>query len=89
MTRVLRVAEEAVERLRLKPEPEAVNNLRKNIVSALREGIIDSKEDVDSDPPGQRNGWHLLTADTGRVKWADKVGIRSLIPACCGASCSR
>jgi len=43
----LRVAEEAVRETSPETEPDTIANLRKKYRSALREGIIDSKEDVD------------------------------------------
>ncbi len=43
----LRVAEQAVREVVTDTEPETIANLRKKYRSALREGIIDSKEYVD------------------------------------------
>ena len=76
----LRVAEDAVRETSPETEPEAINNLRKKYRSALREGIIDSKEDVDLILLAKEMDGILMTADTGIVKWADKLGIRYIDP---------
>lgn len=76
----LRVAEEAVRETSPETEPEAIANLRKKYRSALREGIIDSKEDVDLILLAKEMDGILMTADTGIVKWADKLGIRYIDP---------
>lgn len=76
----LRVAEDAVRETSPETEPEAINNLRKKYRSALREGIIDSKEDVDLILLAKEMDGILMTADTGIVKWADKLGIRYMDP---------
>lgn len=47
---------------------------------ALREGIIDSKEDVDLILLAKEMDGIMMTADTGIVKWADKLGIRYIDP---------
>lgn len=76
----LRVAEEAVRETSPETEPDAIANLRKKYRAALREGIIDSKEDVDLILLAKEMDGILMTADTGIVKWADKLGIRYLDP---------
>ncbi len=76
----LRVAEEAVRETSPGTEPEAINNLRKKYRAALREGIIDSKEDVDLILLAKEMDGILISADTGIVKWADKLGIRYIDP---------
>ncbi len=76
----LRVAEDAVRETSPETEPEAIANLRKKYRSALREGIIDSKEDVDLILLAKEMDGVLMTADTGIVKWADKLGIRYIDP---------
>ena len=76
----LRVAEDSVRETSPETEPEAINNLRKKYRSALREGIIDSKEDVDLILLAKEMDGILITADTGIVKWADKLGIRYIDP---------
>lgn len=76
----LRVAEEAVRETSPETEPDTITNLRKKYRAALREGIIDSKEDVDLILLAKEMDGILMTADTGIVKWADKLGIRHLDP---------
>jgi RNA ligase partner protein len=76
----LRVAEEAVRGTSPETEPEAITNLRKKYRAALREGIIDSKEDVDLILLAKEMDGIVMTADMGIVKWADKLGIRYIDP---------
>lgn len=76
----LRVAEAAVRETSPDTEPEAIANLRKKYRMALREGIIDSKEDVDLILLAKEMDGIMMTADTGIVKWADKLGIRYIDP---------
>ncbi len=72
----LRVAEQAVRNVINDSEPDTITNLRKKYRSALREGIIDSKEDVDLILLAKELDGILVTADTGIMTWADKLGIR-------------
>ena len=72
----LRVAEQAVREVINEKEPETINNLRRKYRSALREGIIDSKEDVDLILLARELDGILVTADKGIMTWADKLGIR-------------
>ena len=72
----LRVAEQAVREVINENEPDTINNLRRKYRSALREGIIDSKEDVDLILLARELDGILVTADTGIITWADKLGIR-------------
>jgi RNA ligase partner protein len=74
----LRIAERAVRSE--KPPNETVQELRRKYRDALREGIIDSKEDVDLLLLAMELDALLITADQGVVKWADKLGIRWLLP---------
>jgi RNA ligase partner protein len=74
----LRVAEKAV-RSGKKIE-ETIQELRRKYREALREGIIDSKEDVDLILLSSELDALLVTADQGVVKWADKLGIKWLFP---------
>ncbi|MCR4291498.1 MAG: RNA ligase partner protein [Candidatus Kuenenia sp.] len=76
----LRVAETAVRETSPDTEHEAIANLRKKYRMALREGIIDSKEDVDLILLAKEMDGIMMTADTGIVKWADKLGIRYIDP---------
>jgi RNA ligase partner protein len=72
----LRVAEQAVRDVINDNEPDTITNLRRKYRSALREGIIDSKEDVDLILLAKELDGILVTADTGIMTWADKLGIR-------------
>ena len=72
----LRVAEQAVREVVTDAETETITNLRKKYRSALREGIIDSKEDVDLILLAKELDGILVTADVGIMTWADKLGIR-------------
>ncbi len=74
----LRIAEKAVRSD--KPSAENVQELRRKYREALREGIIDSKEDVDLLLLAMELDALLVTADQGVIKWADKLGIRWLLP---------
>jgi len=70
------VAEQAVREVVTDAETETIMNLRKKYRSALREGIIDSKEDVDLILLAKELDGILVTADVGIMTWADKLGIR-------------
>jgi len=72
----LRVAEQAVREVINVNEPDTITNLRRKYRSALREGIIDSKEDVDLILLARELDGILVTADKGIITWADKLGIR-------------
>ncbi len=61
-------------------ERQTIQNMRKSYREALREGIIDSKEDVDLILLAKELDALLVTADRGAVKWAEKLGIRWLLP---------
>lgn len=74
----LRVAEKAVRSG--KQTDEVIQDLRRKYREALREGIIDSKEDVDLILLARELDALLVTADQGVVKWADKLGIKWLFP---------
>lgn len=76
----LRVAEKAVRDIKKGEEKEVIQSLRKNYREALREGIIDSKEDVDLILLAKELDALLITIDHGVIKWAEKLGIRWLMP---------
>ncbi len=76
----LRIAEKAVRDSGSKDEREAIQSMRKNYRVALREGIIDSKEDVDLILLAKELDALLVTVDHGAIKWAEKLGIRWLLP---------
>lgn len=77
----LRIAEKAVRNTNKSEEKEIIQNLRRNYRDALREGIIDSKEDVDLILLAKELDALLVTVDNGVIKWAEKFGIRWLLPS--------
>jgi RNA ligase partner protein len=76
----LRIAEKAVRVAGRADEREIIQNMRKSYRDALREGIIDSKEDVDLILLAKELDALLVTVDHGAIKWAEKLGIRWLLP---------
>ena len=76
----LRIAEKAVRSVEKKSTDEIIQDLRRKYREALREGIIDSKEDVDLLLLAMELDALLVTADQGLIKWADKLGIKWLFP---------
>ncbi|OQX80046.1 MAG: RNA ligase partner protein [Candidatus Omnitrophica bacterium 4484_70.1] len=59
-------------------EEEIIRRLRGEYRVALREGIIDSKEDVDLLLLCKELNAYLVTLDNGLIKWAKKLGITCL-----------
>jgi uncharacterized protein len=80
VNRGLRVAESAVRSTEKKKIDEVIQDMRKKYREALREGIIDSREDVDLLLLAMELDALLVTADQGLIKWAEKFGIRWLVP---------
>ncbi len=76
----LRVAEKAVRSAENKKPDEIIQDMRRKYREALREGIIDSKEDVDLLLLAMELDATLITADKGLIKWAEKFGIKWLFP---------
>jgi RNA ligase partner protein len=76
----LRTAENAVKNVSQKGLEETIKELRKKYREALREGIIDSKEDVDLIFLSLELKATLVTGDQGVISWADKLGIEWIIP---------
>jgi RNA ligase partner protein len=76
----LRIAESAIRGVEKKGEREIIQDLRKKYREALRDGIIDSKEDVDLILLARELDALLVTADNGVIKWAEKLGIKWLFP---------
>ncbi|CAL1239417.1 RNA ligase partner protein [Candidatus Methylocalor cossyra] len=58
----------------------AINRLRERYREALRQGIIDSREDMDVLLLAYELDGVLVSADEGLRKWADKVGVKLLSP---------
>jgi RNA ligase partner protein len=76
----LRVAENAVRSAEKKGTDEIIQDLRRKYREALREGIIDSREDVDLLLLAMELDALLITADQGLITWAEKFGIQWLFP---------
>jgi len=76
----LRIAEKAVRSIEKKTHDDIIQDLRRKYREALREGIIDSKEDVDLLLLSMELDALLITADQGLIKWAEKLGIKWLFP---------
>ena len=58
----------------------AVAALRAEYRVALREGIVDSKEDFDMILLAKQLDATIATSDQGLVKWAEKLGIPAITP---------
>lgn len=76
----LRIAEKAVRAIEHGKSDDILQDLRRKYREALREGIIDSKEDVDLLLLSMELDALLVTADQGLIKWAEKLGIKWLFP---------
>jgi RNA ligase partner protein len=76
----LRIAEKAVRNAGKEDDRELIKGMRKNYRDALREGILDSKEDVDLIFLAKELDALLVTVDYGAIKWAEKLGVRWLLP---------
>lgn len=76
----LRIAEKAIRAAEGKKIDELIQDMRKKYREALREGIIDSKEDVDLLLLAMELDALIITADQGLIKWAEKLGIKWLFP---------
>ncbi len=57
-----------------------INRLRDRYREALRRGIIDSREDMDVLLLSYELDGVLTSADEGLRKWADKVGVKIIMP---------
>ena len=76
-----------------KTEEEIIKSLRQEYRSAVREGVIDSKEDFDLILLAKEMNAYLATSDNGLIKWARKLGItcigaKELNALCQMKSCS-
>lgn len=76
----LRIAETGVRGTEKRKVDDIIQDMRKKYREALREGIIDSKEDVDLLLLARELDALLITADQGLIKWAEKIGIAWLLP---------
>lgn len=73
----LRVSEEAV-KVAIKEDDHGpvINTLRDKYRSALREGILDSKEDFDVLLLAKEMDATVVSADEGIRKWAERLGLK-------------
>jgi hypothetical protein len=83
--RGLRIAEEyaklGLEAGSTRGDPaQVITRLRERYREALRRGIIDSREDVDVLLLAYEMDGVLLSADDGLRTWADKVGVKIMLP---------
>ncbi len=82
--RGLRIAEEHAKMLAASSAEEdvgrVINRLRGRYREALRQGIIDSREDMDVLLLAYEMDGVLLSADAGLRTWADKVGVKIIMP---------
>lgn len=79
----LRIAEEHAKEAGKLTEVDVgkvINRLREKYREALRQGIIDSREDVDVLLLAFELDGTIVTADEGLRRWADKVGIKFINP---------
>jgi len=76
----LRVAEEAVKTALHKKPEEVIKFLRRRYREVLREGIVDSKEDLELILLALELDGIVVSADQGVLKMADKLGLRFLDP---------
>jgi len=73
----LRVAETAVREGILEADVnKIINKLRRNYRRALREGLIDSKEDFELILLAKELDAIIVSADIGILTWAEKMGIK-------------
>jgi predicted DNA-binding protein (UPF0278 family) len=77
----LRIAEKAVRGVAKTEEKEVIQNLRRNFREALRDGIIDSKEDIDLILLAKELDAVLVSVDNGVIIWAEKLGVQWLKPS--------
>jgi len=70
------VAEEAVKALSYKKPEEVLKSLRRRYREVLREGIVDSKEDLEIILLALELDGVVLSADRGVLYMADSLGLR-------------
>ncbi len=79
INRGLRVSEKAIREFENKEE--AIRYLRENYRRVMREGIVDSKEDIDTILLALEQKAILSSADEGQIKLAMELGIEVIEPA--------
>jgi hypothetical protein len=77
----LRIAEQGVRAAASgRPVDDVIKETRRKYRDALREGVIDSKEDVDLVLLAYELRATLVSADLGALIWAGKLGIPWILP---------
>ena len=77
----LRITEKYARRqLKKENEQEIIKSAREEYRVALREGMLDSKEDFDLLLLAKEKKAFLATSDQGLISWAHKLGIKCLNP---------
>ncbi len=71
----LRVTEDVIRNEQDRSEDEKIHVLREKYRSALRDGIVDSKEDFEVILLAKELNGTIVTADKGLQKYADKIGV--------------
>ena len=71
----LRVTEDVIRKDQHRSEEEKIRVLREKYRSALRDGIVDSKEDFEVILLAKELHGTVVTADKGLQKYADKIGV--------------
>jgi hypothetical protein len=74
----LRVSEDAVRRARTDDTEQVISELRNEYRTALRRGILDSREDFDLLILARELDAGVVTEDTGIIDWAEDFGLRYL-----------
>lgn len=64
----------------IRPDAEAIGRLRESYRRMLREGMLDSKADVDLLLLAYETSGTLISADQGVLHWANEMGV-SILPA--------
>ena len=75
----LRVAEKHVRKtVSSENEQDNIKSLREDYRIALREGIVDSRQDCDLLLLAKELDAYLATSDNGLILWAEKLGINCI-----------
>jgi len=64
----------------IRPDAEAIGRLRESYRRIMREGMLDSKADVDLLLLAYETSGTLVSADQGVLDWANELGV-SILPA--------
>jgi uncharacterized protein len=78
--RGLRVAEKAVREVQPASVEKSITRLRDRYREALRTGLLDSVEDLDVILLAHELGAAVCSADSGLMRWAERIGLRLISP---------